>query len=111
MAKTTKERELDASWEDILKRHSKPLERGAKAKGIKVVTKPNRNLQRSSDNQSQLLKAKYVIGSGTKPAVDPLAEVKRQMAHRVGQAYNKGGLVYLSDKDMDEQKTGSHRRR
>ena len=111
MAKTRKQRELDASWEDILKRHSKPLERGAKAKGIKVVAKPNRNLQRSSDNQSQLLKAKYVIGSGTKPAVDPLAEVKRQMAHRVGQAYNKGGLSLLTDDEMREQRTGAHLRR
>ena len=48
---------------------------------------------------------------GTKPVVDPLAEVKQKLKANVGQVYNKGGPQYLSDADIEEQKTGSHRRR
>ena len=36
-SKGAKGKELDKSWEELLARHSKPLERGAKARGLKVA--------------------------------------------------------------------------
>lgn len=34
---TANERKLQAEWETLVKRHSKPLERGAQAKGIRIT--------------------------------------------------------------------------
>lgn len=34
-----KQRELDSSWEALLARHSKPLEKGAKARGEKITVR------------------------------------------------------------------------
>lgn len=36
---TKLQRQLEAEWQAVLKRHAAPLERGAKAKGVKVVAK------------------------------------------------------------------------
>lgn len=35
----SKQRDLESSWEALLARHSKPLEKGAKARGSKITAK------------------------------------------------------------------------
>lgn len=109
-----KERELAASWEELMKKHSKPLERGAKAKGVSILAKKPKlvSLGPSGGVSTGPLPARYLIGSGTKPKEDQsLIEAKRSMAHRVGQSFNKGGLSYLTDDELKEQTTGAHLRR
>lgn len=51
------------------------------------------------------------VGNATKTVRDPLAAAKAGLAGRVGQAYNKGGLSYLTDDELAEQRTGAHKRR
>lgn len=105
------QRDLALQWEKICASHARPLERGAQAKN--VVVKPVKV------KVSKAVKTKVVapvhkpmaLFVATKPVVDPLAQAKRDLAPRVGQAFNKGGLQYLSDDDMAEQKTGAHKRR
>lgn len=113
------ERELLASWQKIVSASQAPLERGAVAKGSAVVSAPDEPPARMSTSlRSGAYDASFVGslpmgkgGGGTVPAVDPLHEVKRELAGRTGQAYNKGGIQYLSDADLQEQRSGSHRRR
>lgn len=107
---TAKERELVAQWERLMKAHSKPLERGAKAKGVRIETRGKKPALAPTEVSKRPSRPVY-MGSATKPAVDPLAEAKKQLMSRVGQAYNKGGLQLLTDAEIAEQKTGSHRRR
>ena len=38
--KKAQQMQLQKEWEDLMKTHSKPLERGAKAKGVKSSFKP-----------------------------------------------------------------------
>jgi hypothetical protein len=108
-----KERELAASWEELMKKHSRPLEGGAKAKGVSILAKKPKPVRLDpSINPSGPLPARYVVGSGTKPNEDQsLIDAKRSIAHRVGQSFNKGGLSYLTDDELKEQTTGAHLRR
>ena len=106
-----KQRELADSWAQLLAKHDRPLERGAKAKGITVVA-----ASVEPDDDLAATKAKLVVGSrsmgvAVKPVVDPLRAEKKALAARTGQAYNKGGIQYLSDDELKEQRTGAHKRR
>ena len=118
-----KQRQLDADWQAMLEKHAKPLERGAVSNGFVVKAKTNKQKRLEAREAAAAIVAKSTLrdsirypslpmkGNATKPVVDPLAEAKRGLATRIGQAYNKGGLQYLSDDEMAEQKTGVHRRR
>lgn len=111
---TKKEKELADSWAELMKKHSKPLERGAKAKGVSILAKKPKPVRLDPSDGLSIgpLPARYLIGSGTKPKEDQsLIDAKRNMAHRVGQSFNKGGLSYLTDDEMKEQTTGAHLRR
>ena len=110
---TAAQRELQAEWEALQKRHSAPLEKGAKAKGIQVVQgvainpRPSRFI-RSTERANSL----PMFGNATKalPSAD-MIEAKEKLKSRIGISYNKGGLMYLTDAELEEQKTGAHRRR
>lgn len=42
---TTKQAQLEKEWDDLMKAHSKPLERGAKAMGVKSAFRPLKRIQ------------------------------------------------------------------
>lgn len=105
-----KNRELKESWEKLLIESAKPLEQGAKAKGVVVdgivqVKKPVVTVL-----QKRIPSLPMGAG-GTKPVVDPLGEAKDKLKSHIGMVYNKGGLQYLSDEDIAEQRSGTHKRR
>lgn len=51
-------------------------------------------------------------GAATKavPTEDMQAAIHK-VSSRVGMSYNKGGLQYLTDDELREQRTGAHKRR
>jgi hypothetical protein len=109
---TKRNPKLDAEWEALLKRHANPLQKGAKANGVKVA----RLLQPvvapvEQPKERKKLPIPNNQNAGTKPIVDPLASAKDQLKARVGQSFNKGGLSYLTDDELEEHKQGLHRRR
>lgn len=105
---TAKQRELAAEWEKLCRKHARPLELGAQAKGITLKAKPQKQVVVHARPQAP---AKFVKDTGTRSVVDPLAVIKAALAPRIGQSYSKGGLQYLTDDEMNEQRTGAHRRR
>lgn len=107
---TAEERELARNWEQVLAKHAKPLERGAKAKGIKNVKGVPKAVP-DFKRQGPDIPSVPMYGSATKPIADPAAAEKHAMKARAGINYNKGGVQYLSDLDLEEQKSGTHRRR
>lgn len=107
-----------AEWDRIVKSHAKPLEMGRKSRG----TLPGAKLDLIKIPVGKTVTVRVIdptlkppslpMGSGgTKPAIDPIAIEKRELSGRVGQIYSKGAPQYLSDEDMKEQRSGSHRRR
>lgn len=112
-------RQLQDDWDKLLASHSKPLEKGAKAKGSAKKVKPSKELKlqfstpRIVDNSNVKIRSVAMTGAATKVAgMSPdMQEAHRRVASRVGISYNKGGLQYLSDDEMKEQRTGSHKRR
>lgn len=113
---TAAKRALAAEWEALLAAHSKPLERGAKAKGVesKPLTKVRLSPQGSVRDTSTVLKISSVPmkGAATLPSLsEDLRAARQNLAARVGMSYNKGGLQYLSDDELKEQRTGVHKRR
>jgi hypothetical protein len=113
-----KARELQESWQKLLERHSKPLERGAKAYGLSrvsgvenflVTPKPFR--RKSILESAPSLEMRGKGETFLKPEDESLREAKEKIKARVGQVYNKGGLQLLTNLDIEEQKEGSHRRR
>ncbi len=116
--KTAAQRKLDTDWEAMLKAHAKPLEKGGKANGIKVAVKakPKFEFKLGPVEPDRPIEKKLPVPlsqklAGTLPITDPLAEAKHALKHRVGQAYNKSGISYLTDDELKEQRTGSHKRR
>lgn len=116
---SAEEQKLRKEWERLLQTHSKPLEGGKKVRGSLPKAKPvGRQTQvllqtpmahpRGPD--PKLPSLPMGLG-GTKMAIDPLAGEKHALKTRVGQVFNKGGPQYLSDDDIAEQRTGSHKRR
>ncbi len=104
-----KARELQCSWEALLEKHAKPLEKGRRAK-LRVDTPPPKMYRRETPKYPSLqTRGTAVCGSSIK---DPslLAAIKEQ-ASNVGQSYNKGGLQYLTPAERLEQRSGQHRRR
>ena len=114
---TEAERKLRDEWDRILQSHSKPLDQGLKARGklpgtgAKTLVKPQYTSKLPEKSPDQKLPSLPMGYGGTKPAIDPLAEAKQSVKARTGQVYNKGGVQYLTDEDLKEQKSGSHRRR
>lgn len=111
---TASERSLEEEWEKLLARHSKPLERGAKAKGVRAKYQPVSATVIVCGPRKQPkieLPSLPMKGPATKPAVDPLAEAKRVLSSRVDLGYHKGGLQYLTDEDLKEREAGGNRRR
>ena len=110
-----KKDQLQADWEKLHAAHSKPLERGAKAKGvgtISSVSAPNRAFRRTPDSLVGAASLNTTVNATTVKIEDAeMLRVKRELAARTGQAYNKGGIQLLTDLDMQEQRSGSHRRR
>lgn len=110
-----KQRQLADDWEALKAKHSAPLERGHVNRGTtvpKLTNKQKRELRR----QQQALVVEPLphstsFGSATLPVVDPLAGAKRELSARVGQSFSKGGLQYLTDDELAEQRTGVHKRR
>lgn len=113
---TAASRALDAEWERLLATHAKPLERGAKAKGVTtkfspaVVLSPAGGVRDTSTSFS--IQSVPMTGAATLPRVnEDMQQARTSLAARVGLSYNKGGLQYLSDDELKEQRTGSHKRR
>jgi len=107
---TARERELAKAWEKIKASHTKLLEKGAKANGLKQKPKVVEKVLINTKPEIPPLSLKS-FGTATKPVIDPLAGAKRELAPRVGPLYNKSGLHYLSDVELADQKKGTHRRR
>jgi len=107
---TAEEREQALKWEKLLAKHSKPLERGAQANGIKNVKGVPKAVP-DFKRQNPDIPSLPMSGVATKPISDPAAAEKHAMKARAGINYNKGGVQYLSDLDLKEQKSGTHRRR
>lgn len=65
---TSKERELRESWEAIMKKHSKPLERGAKSFGIKMSSKnkPKDKVEEFSDSRIPVTLDKFKGSTSSK---------------------------------------------
>lgn len=106
-------RELDDAWENLKAAHAKPLERGCINRGTKAPklnNKQKRAAKRAAAAEPTIPHSTS-FGTATVPVNDPLAEAKRNLASRVGQSFNKGGLQYLTDDEMAEQRTGAHKRR
>jgi hypothetical protein len=108
------QRALAEAWDRLQARHSNPLELGSKAKGklpgtknVKGVPKAIPVFKRKNEDIPSL----PMNGTATLPISDPAAAEKHAMKARAGVNYNKGGLQFLSDLDMAEQKTGVHKRR
>lgn len=107
------ETKLALDWEKILKKHARPLERGAKAKGVKKIKGPIISepvlFRRETPKYKSLKSGNVAV---TKPITDPsMLEAVHQLRHRVGVAFNKGGLQYLTDSDLQDSKAGLLRRR
>ena len=105
------QRQLQESWDRILQDAAKPLEHGAVAKGVDIQGLVQLRKPVISVKPKPRIPSLPMGAGGTKPAVDPLADEKRAMLSHVGQVYNKGGPQYLSDADIEEQRSGSHKRR
>lgn len=105
---TAKQRELAAEWEKMCKKHARPLELGAQAKGIMLKPKPQKQVVVHTRPQAT---SKFIKDTGTRSVIDPLAVIKAALAPRIGQSYSKGGLQYLTDDEIQEQRKGSHLRR
>ena len=108
---TAEQRRLAAQWEAIKASHASPLERGAKSWGLKKPKQVKEVEQIDLLVDLPVQKPMKDPGVATKPVIDPLAEIKARLKSRVGQAFNKGGLQYLTDDELEEQRSGSHRRR
>ncbi len=111
MVTKAQQRQLDAEWQKLLKSHSKPLERGHKAKGGGSILVLPTESQSPFTRPTERPKSLGTFGAATVPVIDPLKSAKDNLKSRTGQLYNKGGIQYLTDADMLEQKTGSHKRR
>lgn len=98
--KTAKQRQLEADWQALLVKHSKPLERGAISKGIKLVAPAVASTLPPVDKP----RARFVNDTGT-------ARQSAALPRAVGQLYNKGPIQFISEQDALEQRTGSHLRR
>lgn len=111
---TGKKLQLQSDWEKLIAKHSKPLERGAKAHGI-VVTGSGSVVAATVPRPSSINSIPSLRTSEFCTTIpiesSELIQVKRNLSSRTGQAWNKGGVQYLTDLDIEEQKTGSHRRR
>lgn len=115
-ANTAAKRALASDWQALVAAHSKPLERGAKAKGVKtVLLAPARlsPLPGARDTSTDLKVTSVPMkGAATLPSLsEDLYTARQNLAARVGMSYNKGGLQYLSDDEIKEQRTGVHKRR
>jgi hypothetical protein len=113
---TAEERELATSWEKLKLSHAKPLELGSQVKGKIPGTLVSKSKVRYQEPEPYKRKNENVPslpmkGMATKPIADPAAAEKHAMKAHAGVAYNKGGLVFLSDADLAEQRTGVHKRR
>lgn len=112
------QRALAAEWERIKAEHTTPLSKGAAANGIKVKNKqvpvlfqPRFMLEEQAPPSKSLPEPLHDKKTGVKPLVDDLAAAKKALKGRVGPAFNKGGLQFLTDDELVEQRTGVHRRR
>ena len=115
---TAEQRALDAEWQRLKASHAKPLEKGAKANGRSDTKKTSTMcavLQPTPfkrDTGMRSIPSLPMTGNATKPiATKDLLEAHQALKGRVGQSFSKGGLQYLSDSELLEQRTGSHRRR
>jgi hypothetical protein len=63
-------------------------------------------------NTSHLSVKSMPMGAGATVPYDPSLEAaKAALAHRTGALYNKGGMAYMSDQDLEDLKAGAMRRR
>lgn len=106
-----RERELAAEWDKMMAAHSKPLGKGRGVQPSKITVGSPVVTAAAPRVASVKISASTPLGVAVVPVVDPLHVAKRDLRGRVGQAYNKGGLQYLTDDELAEQKTGSHKRR
>lgn len=112
---TEAERKLRAEWDRIVASHAKPLELGSKAKG-KIPGTSTRNMKCVPKvipyhRETPDIPSLPMNGTATVPIIDPAAAEKHAMKRHAGIAFNKGGVMYLSDADLAEQRTGVHKRR
>jgi hypothetical protein len=113
------DRQLAADWIGLLAKHGAPLEKGAKScgslPGIGTLSPDGRPLNLTCiapyKRFNKEIPSLPMQGVATKPSVDILRDAKRQLAPRTGLGYNKGGLQYLTDDELAEQRTGVHKRR
>ena len=114
---TAKQRELAAQWEATLAAHGRPLEKGKKVAGSLPGAKAKADpialptQAKPHKRTNEVVPSLPMSGTATKPVTDEAAQAKKEMRGRVGIAFNKGGLQYLTDSDLAEQKTGGHKRR
>lgn len=70
---TKLQRQLEAEWQAVLKRHAAPLERGAKAKGVKVAAKVVAFATTGRVTAASLPKATYdSLRGSTAPKASPV---------------------------------------
>ena len=111
---TEAERKLRAEWDRIVASHAKPLESGSKAKGKLPGTKNAKGVPKAQPifkRENEVVPSLPMNGTATVPIVDPAAAEKHAMKARAGQVYPKGGLQYMTDSDIQDDKTGLLRRR
>ena len=111
---TKKQRELQDSWNKILKKYSNlsfsssPPKQTKRLKRKPLEYKPSPYLRET--NIPSLSSMDH--GIGAKPIKDKsLLEAEKKLAKRVGLQYNKGGLQYLTDSDLQAMQRGELRRR
>lgn len=114
---TVAQQALADEWVRIVESHKKPLVKGAIANGVKIAKPAEAKIpvllaiEPAPPKMKDLPIPLNPKSVGTKPITDELIEAKRNLAGRVGVSYNKGGIQYLTDDELKEQQSGSHRRR
>lgn len=114
---TKAQQALADQWERVKAQHAKPLEQGAKGRGrlpgpgTKLVAAKAQAKPRPRLDAGPLVPSLPMAGVATVPTCDLLAPEKQALKSRLGQSYNKGTVQYLTDDELAEQRSGSHRRR
>ena len=105
----------------MLARHAKPLEKGAIANGLSSARKVDVEYYRHQPSSAVIPRQDKLASVPSLKSTDncttikvedaEMIQVKRELATRTGQAWNKGGIQLLTELDIQEQRTGAHRRR
>lgn len=117
---TKKQQELQSDWEKVQASHKAVPKFAGKYGSSDMQVKRKFNIQtlapaggaRQISNSGLNVRVNTPMGSGgTIPYDASLEAAKAGLAGRTGALYNKGGMAFISDADLAEMTTGSHRRR